>query len=62
MVVVRSSLLFLAMISSAVCQELYSNYNTSSIELSGAGFCPSTEKLREKIREDVNLFLNSNIV
>ena len=61
MVVVKSSLLFLAVISSAVCQELYSSYNTSSIELSGAGFCPSTEKLREKIREDVNLFLNSSV-
>ena len=63
MVVVRSSLLFLAMISSAVCQlELYSSYNTSSTELSGAGFCPSTEKLREKIREDVVAFFNNSLV
>ena len=59
---VRSSLLFLAVISSAICKELYSSYNTSSIELSGAGFCPSTEKLRKKIKEDVNLFLNSSVV
>jgi hypothetical protein len=52
MVVVRSSLLFLAIVSSPVCQELlYSSYNTSSIELSGAWFCPSTEKLREKIKQ-----------
>ena len=62
MVVVKSSLLVLTIMSSAVCQELYSSYNTSSIELSGAGFCPSTEKLREKIKEDINLFLNSSIV
>ena len=60
---VKSSLLFLAMISSGVCQlELYSSYNTSSTELSGAGFCPSTEKLREKIREDVAAFFNSSVV
>ena len=63
MVVVKSSLLFLVMISSGVCQlELYSIYNTSSTKLSGAGFCPSTEKLREKIREDVAAFLNSSVV
>jgi hypothetical protein len=62
MIVIKSSLLFLAMIISAVCQEIYSSYNTSSIESSGAGFCPSTEKLREKIKEDVNLFLNSSVV
>ena len=59
---IKSSLLFLVMISSAVSQELYSSYNTSSIESCGAGFCPSTEKLREKIREDVNVFLNSSVV
>ena len=63
MVGVKSSLLFLVMISSGVCQlGLYSSYNTSSTELSGAGFCPSTEKLREKIKQDVNLFLNSSVV
>ena len=63
MVVVRSSLLFLAVISSGVCQlELYSSYNISFIELSGAEFCPSTEKLREKIREDVAAFFNSSVV
>ena len=63
MVVVKSSFIFLAMISSGICQlELYSSYNTSSIELSGAGFCPSTEKLREKIREDVVAFFNSSVV
>ena len=57
---VKSSFIFLAMISSGVCQlELYSSYNTSS---SGAGFCPSTEKLRERIREDVAVFFNSSVV
>ena len=60
---VRSTFIFLAMISSGVCQlELYSSYNTSSTELSGAGFCPSTEKLREKIREDVTVFFNNSVV
>ena len=59
---VKSSLLFLAIMNSAVSQELYSSYNTSSIELSGAGFCLSTKRLRKKIREDVNLFLNSSVV
>jgi hypothetical protein len=58
---VKSELFFLAMISSAVCQELYSSYNTSSIELSGAGFCPSTEKLREKIKRDIGVFLNDTV-
>jgi hypothetical protein len=62
MVAVMSSLLFLAMISSAVCQELYSSYNTSSMELSGAGFCPSTEKLREKIKRDIDVFLNDTVL
>ena len=62
MVVIKSSLLFLVMISSAICQELYSSYNTSSIELSGAGFCPSTEKLRKMIKEDIDTFLNSRVV
>ena len=59
---IKSSLLFLAMISSGVCQELYSSYNTSSIELSGAGFCPSTEKLREEIKQDVDVFLNNSVL
>ena len=55
-------LLFVAVISSAVCQELYSSYNTSSIEWSEAGYCPSTKKLREKIKRDVNLSLKNKIV
>ena len=59
---VKSSLLLLAMISSGVCQELYSSYNTSSIELSGAGFCPSTEKLREEIKQGVDFFLSIRIL
>ena len=62
MVVVKSSLLFLAIMSSAVSQELYNSYSASSIELSGAGFCPSTEKMREKIKEDIDAFLNSSVV
>ena len=59
---VRSSLLFLAVISSAVGQELYRSYNTSSIELSGAGFCLSTEKLREEIKRDIDVFLNNSVL
>ena len=55
-------LFFLAMIGSVSCQELYRSYNTSSIELSGAGFCPSTEELREMIKRDVYMFLNSSVV
>ena len=55
-------LFFLAMIGSVSCQELYSSYNTSSIELSGAGFCLSTEELREMIKRDVYIFLNSSVV
>ena len=55
-------LLFLAVIGSVSCQELYRSYNTSSVELSGAGFCPSTEKLREKIKQDVDLFIHNNAV
>ncbi len=51
--------LFLAIVSSVACQELY---NFSSIEPSGAGLCSSTEKLREKIREDVELFVTSSVV
>ena len=56
-------LLFLAIVGSVSCQELYyRRYNTSPIELSGAGFCPSTEKLREKIKQDVDMFLDSSIL
>jgi hypothetical protein len=62
MVVVKSALLFLVMISSAVCQELYSSYNLSSIELNGSGFCPSTEKLREKINRDIQQFINNGVL
>jgi hypothetical protein len=51
--------LFLAIVSSVACQELY---NFSSIEPSGAGLCSSTERLREEIHEDVELFLNSSVV
>ena len=56
------SLLFLAVINSAASQELYSSYNTSFVELSGARFCPSTEYLRENIKEDIDEFLNSCVV
>ena len=62
MVMTKSSLLFLVVISSAICQELYSSYNTSFIELSGGGFCLSTEKLRKMIKEDIDMFLNSSVV
>ena len=42
------------------CRELYNSYITSSVELSGAGFCP-TETLREKIK-DIDLFIANNII
>ena len=52
--------LFLAMVGSVACQK---RYNLSSIELHGVGFCPSTQKLREKIKMDIELFiLNSSIL
>ena len=54
--------LFLAIVGSVACQELYSSYNTSSVELSGAGFCPSTETLRERIKQDVEMFLNNSVL
>ena len=54
--------LFLATVGSVACQELYSSYNTSSIELSGAGFCPPTKELREKIKQDVEMFLNNSVL
>ena len=57
-------ILFLASICSVACQNLPNiiSYNTNSIELSGAGFCPSTEKLRVKIKQDIDMLLNSSIV
>ena len=55
-------LVFLAIVNSVICQELYTSYNLSSIELSGAGYCPSTEKLRVKIKHDVYLFLNNTVL
>ena len=54
--------LFLATVHSVTCQDLYSSYNISSIEWSGAGYCPSTQKPREKIRQDVDLFLNNTVL
>ena len=54
--------LFIATVSSVVCQELYRNYSLSSIELTGAGFCPFTHELREKIKKDIDLFINNSIV
>jgi hypothetical protein len=50
--------LLLALVSSVACQELY---NFSSIEPSGAGLCSSTERLREKIHEDVELFVTGSV-
>ena len=56
-------LLFLIIVSSVASQQLYSSYKLSSIEWSGTGFsCPSTEKLREKIHKDVELFMTSRVV
>ena len=54
--------LFLATVGSVACQELHNSYNTSSIELSGARFCPSSQKLREKIKQDVEIFLNNSVL
>ena len=52
--------LFLAMVGSVACQK---RYNLSFIESHGVGFCPSTQKLREKIKMDIELFiLNSSIL
>ena len=53
--------LFLATVTSVACQELHQSYNLSSIELSGVGFCPSTEKLREEIKEDIELVINNSV-
>ena len=55
-------LLFLAIVGSVACQELHSSYNLSSVERSKAGFCSSTETLREEIRQDVDEFLNNNVL
>ena len=60
-VIVRWFLL-LVTVDSVACQELYSNYNTSSVELNVAGFCPSTEKLRERIKQDFEVFLNNSVL
>jgi hypothetical protein len=49
--------LFLALVSSVASHELY---NFSSIESSGAGLCLSTERLREIIHEDVELFATNS--
>ena len=54
--------LFLTIVSLVTCQELYSRYNISSIEWSGTEFCPCTEKKREKIKQDVKMFLNNNVL
>ena len=55
--------IFLVIISSVACQELYRIDNLSSIKQTGAGFsCPSTEKLREKIHKEVELFMTSRVV
>ena len=55
-------LVFLAIVTSVICQRLYSSYNTSSIELSRAGFCPSTEKLREKkLKHEIDSFINFTV-
>ena len=50
---------YIAIVSLVNSQELY---NFSSIEKSGAGVCSSTEKLREKIHKDVELFVTSGTV
>ena len=55
-------LLFLAIVSSVAGHELYSSYNTSSIEWSGAEFCSCTEMKREKIKLDTKMFLNNNVL
>ena len=58
-----SSFLATLTVGSVTCQEeLFSTYNLSSIETSGVEFCPSTENLREGIREDVYSFLNKSIL
>ena len=55
-------ILFLATVSAVLCQELYKSYNLSFIELTGAGLCPSTHEIREKIFQDVDLFINNSIL
>ena len=52
---------FLAIVNSVICQGLYSGYNLSSIEMSEAGVCPSTVTMREKIKQDVDIFLNNTV-
>ena len=55
-------LLFIAIVSPVACQQLhvvYGSYNLGSKELSGAGFCPSTEMFRKEIKQDVVSFLKT---
>ena len=56
--------LFLAIVGSVVNQECYRSYNFTSIESTEARACPSTnsQKLRKKIRQDVDLFLNNSVL
>ena len=53
--------LFLAAVTTNAHQELYSRYSVSSIELSGSETCPCTQKLWEKIKRDIDLYLNNNV-
>jgi hypothetical protein len=55
--------LFLVLVCPVACQEPHYRYNFSSIEWNGPGsrVCTSTEKLREKIKEDVYLLLNRSV-
>jgi hypothetical protein len=56
--------LFLVIVCPVASQEPHYRYNLSTTEWNGPGLgvCPSTEKLRENIKDDVNLFLNSRVV
>jgi hypothetical protein len=56
--------LFLVIVCPVASQEPHYRYNLSTTEWNGrgSGVCPSTEKVREKIKDDVISFLNSSVV
>ena len=60
--VLKNFLILTITSSCTVCQELPVNYNARSVAGVGAGICPDTQGVVERVRRDIDSLINDTLL
>ena len=60
--VISSILVSTLVVCSVLCQELPVGYNVRSVVGADTGMCPATQNVRESIKQDIRLLINSSVL